>query len=210
MLSYRGCHQCGKKESHLKRYAVVLLLVVLGLGSRVTLRTFADSDGDVWANKKSAWATLTPEQHRQVSDFGEDYKSYLNVARTAEGSTHEMIRRAKAAGFAEYASPAQVKPGARLIIPNRDRALILAVIGSQPIVDGSRVVAAHQDSPHIDLKARPIYPAAASHFSRPYITGESRSINGPTFRSPCWAALTPPTAAPWKSPWGSIPATRFL
>ena len=143
----------------MKRYAVVLLLVVLGLGSRIALRTFADSDGDVWANKKSAWVTLTPEQHRQVSDFAEDYKSYLNVARTAEGSTHEMTRRARAAGFAEYNSPAQVKPGARLIISNRDRALILAVIGTQPIADGSRVVAAHQDSPHIDLKARPIYPA---------------------------------------------------
>ena len=56
--------------------------------------------------------------------------------------------------------PRQITPGARLIIPNRDRSLILAVIGSQPITDGSHVIGTHHDSPHIDLKGRPIYPAS--------------------------------------------------
>jgi aspartyl aminopeptidase len=37
--------------------------------------------------------------------------------------------------------------------------LILAVIGSEPIVDGSHVVGTHQDSPHIELKGRPVLPA---------------------------------------------------
>jgi len=121
---------------------------------------FADSEGDAWANKQSAWVTLKPAERGQVSDFAEDYKSYLNVARTAERSTREMIRRAKVAGFSEFTDATQVKPGARLIIPDRSRALILAVIGSGPIVEGSRVVGTHHDSPHIDLKARPIYPAS--------------------------------------------------
>jgi len=138
----------------------VLLLVIVGLAAGLTLRMFADSEGDAWANKQSAWVTLKPAERGQVSDFAEDYKSYLNVARTAERSTREMIRRAKVAGFSEFTDATQVKPGARLIIPDRSRALILAVIGSGPIVEGSRVVGTHHDSPHIDLKARPIYPAS--------------------------------------------------
>ena len=138
----------------------VLLLVIVGLAASLTLRMFADSEGDAWANKQSAWVTLKPAERGQVSDFAEDYKSYLNVARTAERSTREMIRRAKVAGFSEFTDATQVKPGARLIIPDRSRALILAVIGSGPIVEGSRVVGTHHDSPHIDLKARPIYPAS--------------------------------------------------
>jgi aspartyl aminopeptidase len=141
------------------KYRIVLLLVILGLTGGLTLRMFADGEGDAWANKQSAWVTLKPAERRQVSDFAEDYKSYLNVARTAEGSTREMIRRAKAAGFSDFTDAAQVKPGARLIIPDRGRALILAVIGSEPIVEGSHVVGTHHDTPHIDLKARPIYPA---------------------------------------------------
>ena len=141
------------------KHRLVLLLVILGLAGGVTLRMFADSEGDAWANKKSAWLMLTPAERSQVTDFAEDFKSYLNVARTAEGSTREMVRRAKGAGFAEFSNAVQVKPGARLIIPDRSRALILAVIGSEPIVEGSRVVGTHHDSPHIDLKGRPIYPA---------------------------------------------------
>lgn len=138
---------------------IVLLLAILGLAASPILKMHADDAGDAWANKKSGWVLLTPAERHQVAEFAEDYKAYLDIARTAEGSTREMIRRARAAGFSDFTGAAQVKPGARLIIPDRGRALILAVIGSEPIVEGSHVVGAHHDSPHIDLKARPIYPA---------------------------------------------------
>ncbi|HWR36748.1 MAG TPA: peptidase M18 [Clostridia bacterium] len=115
-----------------------------------------EDSGSVWNTKKSAWQQLTPAQRTQVSQFAESYKSYLDTARTAQASTREMIRQARDAGFAEFTSAAQVKSGAKLIFNNRDRAVILAVIGSEPLSAGSRVVAAHHDSPHLDLKARPI------------------------------------------------------
>jgi aspartyl aminopeptidase len=112
-----------------------------------------------WSKKRSPWVLLSPADRTQVQDFSEDYKQYLDVARSALGSTKEVTRRAKAAGFAEFSKPEQVKPGARLIIPNRERSLILAVIGSEPVTEGSRVVGTHQDSPHIELKGRPILAA---------------------------------------------------
>ncbi len=110
-----------------------------------------------WASKKSAWIGLTAAQKDQVFKFAEDYKAYLAAARTAETSTREVIRLAKAAGFSEFKDAGQVKPGAKLWINGRDRALILVVVGSDPIVSGSRLVGTHHDSPHIDLKARPLY-----------------------------------------------------
>lgn len=121
--------------------------------------------GSVWDSKKSSWLLLNPDQHAQVFRFADQYKQYMSVARTAELSTEEVTRQAKAAGFAEFTDPTQVKPGARLIVANRDRAIILAVIGSTPLVEGSRLIGTHQDSPHIDLKARPIYPAAQTGFA---------------------------------------------
>src|SRR5580658_5565664 len=136
-----------------------LLITVMGLGASVSQKLSAQDEGDAWGKKKSSWLLLTTSERQQVQEFAEDYKSYLNIARSALGSTREVIRKARAAGFTEFSKPEQVRPGARLIIPNRDRSLILAVIGSDPIVDGSRVVGTHQDSPHIELKGRPIYPA---------------------------------------------------
>ena len=110
-----------------------------------------------WADKKSAWVGLTAQQRDQVLKFGEDYKAYLAAARTAATSTREVIRLARAAGFSEFKEAGQVKPGAKLWINGRDRAVILVVVGSDPIVSGSRMVGTHHDSPHINLKARPLY-----------------------------------------------------
>lgn len=119
----------------------------------------AQDEGNAWSKKKEGWVLLSPAERQQAQEFSEDYKSYLNVARSSLASTREVIRRAEAKGFVEFTKPEQVKPGARLIIPNRDRALILAVIGSDPIAESSRVVGTHQDSPHIELKGRPILSA---------------------------------------------------
>src|SRR3984957_10708024 len=143
----------------IERRPVFRLAILLTLLASFSATISAQDEGDAWGKKKSSWLLLAPAARTQVQDFSEDYKTYLNVARSALGSTREVIRRARAAGFADFSKPDQVKPGARLIVPNRDRSLILAVIGADPIVDGSRVVGTHQDSPHIELKGRPIYPA---------------------------------------------------
>jgi len=111
---------------------------------------------------KSAWLKLSPEQREQTFEFAHPYEDYLRHAKSASLSEAELIRLARTAGFEEFTSPSQVKAGARLILDNRGRAVLFAVIGSDAIENGSRMVAAHQDSPHINLKARPVVNAPGS------------------------------------------------
>jgi aspartyl aminopeptidase len=111
---------------------------------------------------KSAWLTLAPGDKAQVMAFAAPYEDYLRHAKSASLSEAELIRLAHSAGFEDFTSPSQVKPGARLILSNRGRAVLFAVIGTDPIESGSRMVAAHQDSPHINLKARPVVNAPGS------------------------------------------------
>ncbi|HEY6333600.1 MAG TPA: peptidase M18, partial [Blastocatellia bacterium] len=134
---------------------MMLTLVLLGVGTP-TLAQEPNSERE-WAGKKSGWLLLTAADRDAALRFAEDFKAYLKTARSALSSTREVIRLAHEAGFQDYRGPEQVKPGAKLIFNNRDRALILAVIGSDPLTVGSRVVGTHHDSPHIDLKARPLY-----------------------------------------------------
>lgn len=141
------------------KYRVALFVALAGAFVSLVPLALAQDEGDAWGKKKSAWLLLSQAERSQAMEFAEDIKSYLNTARSAYTSNREIMRRARAAGFVEFSKPEQVKPGARLIVPNRDRSLILAVIGSEPIVEGSHVVGTHQDSPHIELKGRPIYPA---------------------------------------------------
>jgi aspartyl aminopeptidase len=140
----------------IRRIAAVLAVLAAG---RVLAAEDNKASGSAWESRKSAWEQLAPGQKDEVFGFADGYKTYLTVARSALTSTREVMRLAKAAGFAEFKEDTQVKPGARLAVNGRDRAVILVVVGSEPIVSGSRVIGTHHDSPHIDLKARPIYAA---------------------------------------------------
>src|ERR1700722_12439182 len=103
----------------MERRPVFRLAILLTLVASFSATISAQDEGDAWGKKKSSWLLLAPAERTQVQDFSEDYKTYLNVARSALGSTREVIRRARAAGFADFSKPDQVKPGARLIVPNR-------------------------------------------------------------------------------------------
>jgi aspartyl aminopeptidase len=140
----------------IKNFCWILLACFLAIPFSMQL---AAQEGSVWATKKSGWQLLTQQQREQVFHFSETYKDYLRVARSAGTSTREVSRLAHDVGFADFREPAQVKPGARLIVNDRDRALILVVVGADPTIDGMRVIGTHHDSPHIDLKARPIEAA---------------------------------------------------
>ncbi len=139
---------------------VLALTAALSIAAGTTSLAQEDKNEGYWASKKSAWVGLTAPQRDQVFQFGEGYKAYLAAARTAGTSTREVLRLAKEAGFSEFKDAGQVKSGAKLWINGRDRAVILVVVGADPVVSGSRLVGTHHDSPHIDLKARPLYASA--------------------------------------------------
>jgi aspartyl aminopeptidase len=110
----------------------------------------------IWETRPSAWQAFSPQDRQAAESFGEGYKAYMGTARNALASNLEVIRLAKAAGFSEYTEGTAVKPGARFYVNNRDRAVMLFVVGQEPVTAGVHVVGTHQDSPHLELKARPV------------------------------------------------------
>lgn len=136
--------------------------------------TASPSSGKVAA--ASAWLTLDSTSRKDVNQLADSFKDYLRAAKSAALSNAEFLRMAKAAGYSEFTSASQVKPGARLIFDNRGRSLALAIVGREPVESGSRVIAAHQDSPHINLKARPVVnaPGSVALFKTIYYGGLKR------------------------------------
>ena len=141
-------------------YRILYCSLYASLISTVFVAHAQDAAGKV--ADKSAWLKLSADQKGQVFEFAYPYEDYLRHAKSAAFSEAELVRLARATGFEEFTSPAQVKPGARLILENRGRAVLFAVIGNDAIATGSRMVAAHQDSPHINLKSRPVVNAPGS------------------------------------------------
>ena len=82
------------------------------------------------------------------SPRAEDYRPQL------EAYTRAL---AQAAGFRPLERGAPLRPGDRVYRSNRGKALMLAVIGEEPLSQGAAIAAAHIDSPRLDLKQNPLY-----------------------------------------------------
>ena len=72
---------------------LILMAATLFMSSGFLSAANGQDDKGTWAMKKSAWLLLTPAERGQVHDFAEDYKNYLTVARTAQSSTREVLRK---------------------------------------------------------------------------------------------------------------------
>ena len=107
--------------------------------------------------KKSGWNNILEEDNRNVFQFANEYMFYLNQAKTEK----EIVRFSKEIllknDFKELKDVESLKPGDKVFWVNRKRSLYIAVIGSEKLENGLKIVGAHGDSPRIDLKQNPLY-----------------------------------------------------
>lgn len=109
------------------------------------------------SNKKNGGLVLDDKQIKAADDFCEDYKAFLNTAKIEREAVIESVRLAKKAGFKEYVRGKKYKAGEKFYYVNRGKAIILGIIGKEPLDKGIRLAAAHIDSPRLDLKQNPLY-----------------------------------------------------
>ncbi len=102
-------------------------------------------------------AVLSAEEIQAADNYAEDYKTFLDNAKTEGEAVKIAIELAKAHGFKPYDRTSTLKAGDKVYVDNRGKALILAVIGEKPLSEGTSIVAAHIDSPRLDLKPNPLY-----------------------------------------------------
>ena len=107
--------------------------------------------------KKSAFDIIGEEEIDQAYAYCEDYKHFLDSAKTERESVIEAIRLASDCGFMPFKHGMELKAGSKIYASAGGKALILAVIGNRPLSEGVNFTAAHIDSPRIDLKQIPLY-----------------------------------------------------
>ena len=84
------------------------------------------------------------------------------------------IAQAEAAGFRAYVRGMELKPGDRIYQVNRDKAIMLAVMGQKGLEHGVNIGAAHIDSPRLDLKQNPLYESDELGFFKTHYYGGIR------------------------------------
>ena len=98
---------------------------------------------------------------KACSNFAEDYKEFVSVAKTERLAAKAAQELALRGGFSDYSkfclSGRSLSPGEKIFAENRGKTVVLAKRGQKPLSAGLRLVMAHIDSPRLDFKLRPLY-----------------------------------------------------
>ena len=109
------------------------------------------------------WEKYSGEKRKPVEDFCKDYKQFLSTCKTERECIKYAIKKAEEKGFMSLEklmnshSTKKLKPGDKVYGVNMNKAIVLFVVGKQPIEYGINIIGAHIDSPRLDLKAKPFY-----------------------------------------------------
>ncbi|MBQ1537455.1 MAG: aminopeptidase [Ruminococcus sp.] len=106
---------------------------------------------------RNAALIMSDEEIAEADKFCEGYKDFISRCKTERLACAEAVKRAEEAGYKPFDKSVKLSAGDKVYLNNRDKSIILAVIGKKPIIEGVRLCAAHIDSPRIDLKQHPLY-----------------------------------------------------
>lgn len=125
----------------------------------------------LFMKKKNSGLIMSDEEIKNADKFCEGYKNFLNESKTEREAVRSAVSIAEKAGFVEFQKGKKYKAGDKVYLNNRGKALILAVIGKGNIGGGVNLLAAHIDSPRLDLKQDPVYEDAEMAFFKTHYYG---------------------------------------
>ena len=111
----------------------------------------------LFLERKNSTLILSENELKKSNKYNDKYKGFLDFSKTEREAVIYAVRAAKESGFEEFVPNTEYKPGAKVFHVNRNKSVILAVIGAEPIDNGVNLIAAHIDSPRLDLKQNPLY-----------------------------------------------------
>ena len=111
----------------------------------------------LFAQKDKGIKNLSAEEIIKADEFCGKYAEFLNLAKTEREAVEISLKTAKENGFEEYDRNKKYNAGDRVYCINRNKNILLAVFGKQPLEKGVRFSIAHIDSPRLDLKPNPLY-----------------------------------------------------
>lgn len=100
---------------------------------------------------------LEENSKKELFKFADDYKEFLSLGKTERLCVNEALKLAKLEGFKNLDEVTTLNPGDKLYSINRNKNIVLYVIGKEKVVNGVNVLGAHIDSPRIDVKQNPLY-----------------------------------------------------
>lgn len=110
----------------------------------------------LFAKRENGGKVMTAEEMQKTEDFSIGYKDFLNKSKTEREAATYVLGKAKELGFEEFDRNKSYKAGDKIYLLNRDKNILLCVIGKNGLKNGARLAISHIDSPRLDLKPNPL------------------------------------------------------
>lgn len=107
--------------------------------------------------QKNAYYEMDGDEIKDMMALCDEYRKYLDDGKTERECVKISEKMAIENGFVNADEKESLKPGDKVYKINRDKNILLAVIGTEDIEKGYNIVGAHIDSPRLDLKQNPLY-----------------------------------------------------
>jgi len=130
---------------------------------------------------KNIWDTCSKDDRTFAYEFAEEYKKFLDLAKTERECVITTIESVESLGFVDIGTVETLKPGDKVYKSVRGKGIAMAVIGRKPLRDGLNLVGAHIDAPRLDLKPIPLYEESDLVFFKTHYYGGIKKYQ--------WAAI---------------------
>ncbi len=110
---------------------------------------------------KNVWETLDSSEKEKIFDINEEYKDFLDKGKTEREAAMEIIKVARENGYISIDEIRErgIRPthGMKIYANNKDKSVVLFVLGKEKLEKGMNIIGSHLDAPRIDLKQFPLY-----------------------------------------------------
>ncbi len=122
--------------------------------------------------KKNVFEESSSEKIKTIFDYATGYMSYLDSSKTEREAVDTSVKMLESAGFTAYKFGDKISVGDKRYLAHHGKSLIAFKVGSLDIAEeGIRILAAHIDSPRIDLKQVPMYEDSGMGFLKTHYYG---------------------------------------
>ena len=122
--------------------------------------------------KKNIFEEASSEKIKEIYEYSKGYVSYLDKSKTEREATIEAIKLLEAKGYTEYKLGEKIAVGDKKYYNQHGKCLFAFSVGTEDLEkDGVRILAAHIDSPRIDLKQIPMYEDSGMGFLKTHYYG---------------------------------------
>ena len=123
---------------------------------------------------------LSDEALDKAEDFSVGYKKFMDAAKIEIEAVKEAIALLEKNGYHPFERGKKYQPGERFYYNNRGKSLIFGTMGKRPIEKGVKILAAHVDSPRLDIKPSPLFENCELGYLRPHYYGGIKKYQWPT------------------------------